>query len=288
MSIKVIFMLLIADSGGTKTHWRLISDSTNFKSAKTPGINPYYQTSEQIFTDLKREMPEEIIKQQVNDLFFYGAGCSVKEKQETVSSALNEIFKNAKISVYGDLLGTARALCHYSPGIACVIGTGSGSCIYDGNKIINNIPSLGYIMGDEGSGAYLGKRLLQDYLRGDMPQKVITKLRAEFEISKDVVLENVNRRPMPSRYLGSFSEFIRENTKIEYLHNLVQNSFNDFVSRYILKYPDYRNYKTYFTGSIAYHFREILKEVLSRHEIVISNVVDSPMEGLMNFHVEKL
>ncbi len=280
-------MLLIADSGGTKTHWSLVTGNSNFKSAKTPGINPYYQTTSQILADLKNEMPDDIMKQPVTELFFYGAGCSVKEKQETVSYALKEIYKKAEIIVNGDLLGTARALCNQNPGIACVIGTGSGSCIYDGNKIINNIPSLGFILGDEGSGAYLGKRLLQDYLRGDMPQRVITKLRAEFEINKDVVLENVNRRPMPSRYLASFAEFILSNIRLEYFRNLAYSSFDDFISRYILKYPDYRKYQVYFTGSIAYHFRESLKEVLKKHEIEIGDIMESPMEGLMKYHLGK-
>jgi glucosamine kinase len=281
-------MLLIVDSGGTKTHWRLLKDQHNFESLNTPGINPYYQNSEQIYKDLKDNLTHEITGHMVQKIFFYGAGCSVKEKQEIVGTALQMVFKKADIVVDGDLLGTARALCHNNPGIACVIGTGSGSSLYDGKKIIANIASLGYILGDEGSGAYLGKRLLQDYLRGDMPQKIITKLRSEFEISKEIVLENVNRRPMPSRYLGSFSEFIKANLSNEYLRDLVHNSFKDFVSRYIIKYPDYTKYQVHFAGSIAYHFSECLRKVLADHNITAGEIINSPMDGLMKYHLERL
>lgn len=281
-------MLLIADSGGTKTHWRLIINKDNINSINSPGINPYYQNSDQILHDLQNNIPEDLFTGSISMVFFYGAGCATKEKQEVVVAALKEYFRDADIIVNGDLLGTARALCQHEPGIACVIGTGSGSCVYNGHEIVSNIPSLGYILGDEGSGAYLGKRLLQDYLRGDMPQKVITKLRAEFEISKEVVLENVNRRSMPSRYLGSFSEFILENIQLEYLQKLVHGSFDDFVKRYILKYPDHRKYKTYFAGSIAYYFRENLCRVLNEHEIEVGAIVNSPMDGLMKYHFEFL
>ncbi len=280
-------MLVIVDSGGTKTHWRLVGGTQHSSTLKTPGINPYYQNSEQIISDLKKDLPGEITTQDVSTLYFYGAGCSNREKQETVGTALKYFFSKAEIIVNADLLGTARALCQQEPGIACVIGTGSGSCLYDGRKITANIPSLGYILGDEGSGAYLGKRLLQDYLRGDMPQNIIGKLRAEFEISKEIVLENVNRRPMPSRYLGSFSEFIRENLNHEYIYKLVYQSFADFVCRYITKYPNFRNYKSFFAGSIAFYFSEPLRSVLKEHEIKVGNIVNSPMDGLLKYHMEQ-
>ena len=278
-------MLLIVDSGGTKTHWGLVVDKKNKITARTPGINPYYQNSEQILSDLHNNLANDILEQPVTNIYFYGAGCLAKEKQEVVSVALNEIFKKAEIVVNGDLLGAARALCQHDPGIVCVVGTGSGSCVYDGSSIAANIPSLGYILGDEGSGAYLGKRLLQDYLRGDMPQRIIAKLKAEFEISKEVVLENVNRRPMPGRYLGGFSEFLNQNIKSEYVQKLVHDSFIEFVLRYIVKYPDFQKYSVYFIGSIAYYFRDILKDVLHENKIHVGHIANSPMEGLMKYHL---
>lgn len=279
-------MLLIVDSGGTKTHWRLINDQNHFESLITPGINPYYQNTDQIFNDLKNNLTGKITKQPVGRLFFYGAGCAIKDKQEIVGAALKKVFDKAEIDVNGDLLGTARALCHNDPGIACVIGTGSGSCLYDGRNIVANIPSLGFILGDEGSGAYLGKHLLQDYLRGDMPQQIIMKLREEFEISKEVVLENVNRRPMPSRYLGSFSEFIHDNLSNEYIRQLIHSSFEAFIKRYIVKYPDYPDYRACFAGSIAYYFSKELCAVLKQYNITAGEIINSPMDGLMKYHLE--
>jgi glucosamine kinase len=281
-------MLLIADSGGTKTDWRLISDMNNIISVKTPGINPYYQTADQILSDIRNNLPEQVYNQPVSTVFFYGAGCSNKEKQDLVCSALQEVFPGAGIQVNSDVLGAARALCEQNEGIVCVIGTGSGSCIYNGHKITASIPSLGYILGDEGSGAYLGKRLLQDYLRGDMPTNIISKLRAQFEINKDIVLENVNRRPMPGRYLGSFSEFMHKNIKSEYIRQLVSASFAEFASKYISRYPDYKSYKTYFIGSIAYYFSDILKSVLESDQIQVARIVESPMEDLIKFHFKLL
>ena len=281
-------MLLLADSGGTKTEWQLIKGKITTTAVKTPGINPYYQNAEQIISDLLNNFPQDKIVQPVDELFFYGAGCSAKEKQELVYAALKKVFPASEIFVNSDLLGAARALCQHAPGLACVIGTGSGSCIYDGHKIVTNIPSLGYILGDEGSGAYLGKRLLQDFLRGDMPQMIMSKLRAQYEISKEVVLENVNRRPMPGRYLASFSEFLHDNLKYEYIRDLVSRSFNDFALRYIIRYPNYKNYKIYVTGSIAYYFREILIEVLQVFDLNLGNISESPMEGMKSFHLESV
>jgi glucosamine kinase len=281
-------MLLIADSGGTKTDWRVIIDKKNIISVKTPGINPYYQNSAQILSDIKNNLPLDVYNQPVSMVFFYGAGCSNKEKQELVYSALKEVFLNAEIIVNSDVLGAARALCNHNQGIVCVIGTGSGSCIYDGHKITASIPSLGYILGDEGSGAYLGKRLLQDYLRGDMPQSIISKLRAQFEINKELVLENVNRRPMPGRYLGSFSQFLHSNIKSEYVQKLVSESFTEFILNYIVRYPDYHTYNTYFIGSVAFYFSEILRNVLESYKIQVKRIVESPMEDLINFHFESL
>ena len=221
-------------------------------------------------------------------LFFYGAGLSGLEKQEVIRSVLKESFVNAEIVIDTDILAAARALCRHKPGIACVIGTGSGSCLYDGKNIAASIPSLGFILGDEGGGAYMGKRLLQDYLRGDMPEEIISHLRTEFEINKDIVLENVNRREMPGRYLASFSEFINHHIKSEYIHKLVYDSFADFMNHYIVRYKGYQSYDTYFSGSVAYFFGNILRSVLAAHNIRVARIIESPMDNLVDYHLDLL
>jgi N-acetylglucosamine kinase-like BadF-type ATPase len=281
-------MLLIADSGGTKTDWRLIQNRDNSSSIKTLGINPYYLNEEQIRNEIRNNFTDRPVNESVEMIYFYGAGCSGREKQEIVQSVLNETFTRAEIEINSDVLGAARALCRHEAGIACVIGTGSGSCLYDGKEIRASIPSLGFILGDEGGGAYLGKRLLQDYLRGDMPQEIISDLRAEFEINKDLVLENVNRRPMPGRYLASFSEFIHQHVKSEYIHNLVYSGFGDFIDHYITRYPECHTIPAYFSGSIAYYFSDILKSQLKISDIRVARIIESPMNDLVDFHIESL
>ncbi len=281
-------MLLIADSGGTKTDWRLIINREVSSSIKTLGINPYYLSEEQIRNEIRANFPDKSINERISRLFFYGAGCSGREKQEVIQSVLEEFFGKADIVIDTDILGAARSLCKYKPGIACVIGTGSGSCLYDGAKILASIPSLGFILGDEGGGAYMGKRLLQDYLRGDMPEDIISHLRTEFEINKDIVLENVNRRPMPGRYLASFAEFIHQHIRSEYIHELVSQSFSVFMDHYIIRYPNYQSYAVYFSGSVAFYFADILRLVSEAKGIRVARIIESPMDDLVDYHLKLL
>jgi N-acetylglucosamine kinase-like BadF-type ATPase len=195
-------MILIADSGSTKTDWRLMDGPEEIEQIQTKGFNPYYQGLKEMVLEVETQLVPFVDPSKINKIHFYGAGCSTKERRQKITDTLSPYFKTSKIYVQSDLIGAAKAVCGSNSGIVCILGTGSGSCQYDGEKISRNIPSLGFILGDEGSGAWLGKRMVTDYLRGHMPKKCIETINQKLHIDKETILEHVNHRPMPSRYLA--------------------------------------------------------------------------------------
>jgi glucosamine kinase len=277
-------MILIADSGSTKTDWKSTDGAGNIAVAKTGGINPQYLNAEDIEKEA-REAAVQLNMSGIKSIYFYGAGCSSQEKREMVSKAIQGSFPEASIEVNGDLFGAARATCLTQPGIACILGTGSGSCVYDGEKIEKSIPSLGFILGDEGSGAYLGKQLVRDFLREEMPADMIRIIREKLGITKEQILENVNRKPMPSRYLAGFSRFIHENIHHTYIEEMVYQSFEDFLFHYISPYREAKDYPIHFVGSIAQGFKSILKAVLEARNLMLGKVEEAPIDGLIEYHL---
>ncbi|MBR9999631.1 MAG: N-acetylglucosamine kinase [Cyclobacteriaceae bacterium] len=279
-------MILIADSGSTKTDWKSTDGTGNTASVKTGGINPQYMDQEDIAREA-REAASGMTPSSIKSIYFYGAGCSSKEKKDLVSAAIKDYFPEADIQVNGDLFGAARATCFFQPGIACILGTGSGSCVYDGEKIIKSIPSLGFILGDEGSGAYLGKQLVRDFLREEMPAEMISLIRDKLGITKEVILENVNRKPMPSKYLAGFSKFIHENINHTYVEDLVYHGFEDFMAHYITPYRESQEYPIHFVGSIARGFKSILNAVLESGNLELGKVEEAPINGLIEYHLSE-
>lgn len=279
-------MILIADSGSTKTDWKCTDGTGKIAMAKTGGINPQYMSLEDIANEAE-EAARQLNINTIKSIFFYGAGCSSQEKREMISAALGDSFPEAGIEVNGDLFGAARATCFFQPGIACILGTGSGSCVYDGEKIIKSIPSLGFILADEGSGAYLGKQLVRDFLREEMPSDMLGIVRDKLGITKELILENVNRKPMPSRYLAGFSKFIHENIHHIYIEELVYHSFEDFIFHYINPYSESKVYPIHFVGSIAHGFRTILKAVLESKNLMLGKVEEAPINGLIEYHLSE-
>lgn len=277
-------MILIADSGSTKTDWKSTNGAGKIAIARTGGINPQYMNMEDIEKE-SIEAARQLNVPEMKSIYFYGAGCSSQEKKDMISKALQISFPEASIEVNGDLLGAARATCFTQPGIACILGTGSGSCVYDGEKIVRSIPSLGFILGDEGSGAYLGKQLVRDFLREEMPPDMVRIIRENLGITKELILENVNRKPMPSRYLAGFSRFIYENINHTYIEEMVYHSFEDFVFHYISPYREAREYPIHFVGSIAQGFKSILKAVLESRNQVMGRVEEAPINGLIEYHL---
>ncbi len=279
-------MILIADSGATKTDWLLINNSNN-TFITTTGINAYYMSSESIVSMLQDELMPSIPADKVNSIYYYGAGCSTDAKCAKISDLMKGLFPNAVIEVNHDMLAAARSLCDSKPGIACILGTGSNSCVYDGHMITRQMVSLGYFFGDEGSGTHMGKLLITDYLRGEMPNHISDKLTDEFNLSLEFVLDNIYNKPSPNRFLASFAPFIQQNGMDAYIRQLINRSFTEFLKMGVMKFSGYEKYEVSFVGSIAFHFKDILFDVASSHGITICRIQKSVIEGLMEYHKEQ-
>jgi len=278
-------MILIADSGSTKTDWRIINSKGEINQAKTQGFNPYYQKYEEIRDEINTQLLEHVQSSEIQEIYFYGAGCSSQSNCNIVSQALKFSFPDAQIEVTHDLLAAARSLCGHEPGIACILGTGSNSCVFDGDKIIDNIPSLGYVIADEGGGTFLGKKLIADYLRKEMPADLERKMHKRFDLNKNTILDKVYNQEKPGRFIASFTKFIFDNIRESYMHDLVYNSFTEFFENNIVKYKNYKEYPIHFTGGVAFYFNDILRKVTTDQEMVLKNVVENPIAGLTLFHM---
>jgi len=270
-------MKLIADSGATKTHWVLLNEGSVQLEIYSKGFNPYYYKSEDFTRSLLDQFRGKVTFDKVSDIYFYAAGCSSETNAEIIRVSLSWIFTNARISANHDLYGAAIALLGNEKGIACILGTGSNSCLWDGQTIVYNVPSVGYLLGDEGGGTYLGKLLVREILLG-IADREIEKLFYES------VKYEIYKKPNPNQFLSQQSKFIRAHIHHEYCRELVRRSFRAFVDVQLSKYPGYKNLPTCFTGSIAANFKEILEEVLSEHQIKLGKLIKEPMVGLIEYH----
>lgn len=277
-------MILIGDSGATKTSWFFTEGTGNSKKVITPGINPFFRNTEDIYAELKNEL-SGLPLTNIKRLFFYGAGIVNNEKREVIKPALSRLLPNAIIEIESDLLAAARATLGTREGIACILGTGSNSCFYDGTKITKHIPPLGFILGDEGSGAYLGKKLAADYLKGIMPAKLAKKFAVKFETDYTSILEQTYRKEKPNRFLAHFAPFLHENISEKYCSEMVENSFVQFIERNVAQYRNYRQYPVCFAGSVAYYFQQQLKKVLTENQLQTGRILQEPIDGLLKYHV---
>jgi N-acetylglucosamine kinase-like BadF-type ATPase len=280
-------MILIADSGASKTDWRMINGKGEIAQAQTIGFNPYYQPIEQFEKEVRESLLPQL-KDEPKKIFYYGTGCSSDKNRQLVRSAFEKFFANTHIEVWHDLLAAARALCGSEEGIACILGTGANSCFYDGSKITDNVTSLGYLLGDEGSGAYLGKRIVGDYLRKDLPEKLWDQFKKRFPFEKEDILDRVYNQEMPSKFLGSFSHFIFQHLKEPYCYNLVYESFKLFFEKNIVKYDRHKEVKVHFVGSVAFYFSDILRQVANDTGVTVKNVLETPIAGLTLYHQKDL
>lgn len=283
-------MILIADSGGSKTDWRLVRKDGTITQASAPGFNPYYQPID----DLKRDVGNILFPKTdheldpVDKIYFYGAGVSSDKNQLTIKHTLLSFFPKAEIEIGWDLLAAARALCGREPGIACIMGTGSNSCLYDGDKIIDNVANLGWILADEGSGANIGRQFLVDYLRKKLPEGLAKQFNDRFPLTREEFLEKVYQQEKPSAFLASFAKFIFQHLKNPYCYKLVYDSFSEFYENNVMKYDNYKNLKVHFTGSIAFYFSDILRQVANDKGITVKNILEGPIAGLTLYHTEKM
>lgn len=280
-------MILIADSGASKTDWRILNADGGIEQAQSIGYNPYYQPIEQ-FDQEVREVLVPQVKHRVEKIFYYGTGCSSDKNRQMIRMALERYFTDAHIEVWHDLLAAARALCGEDPGIACILGTGSNSCYYDGVRIVENVTSLGYVLGDEGSGAWMGKKIVADYLRKDLPEKLWDYFKKRFPMDRDEILSRVYSQEMPSRFLGSFSHFIFQHLKEPYCYKLVYDGFSEFMEKNVMRYEKYDELKVHFVGSVAFYFSDILRQVANDKGITVKNILESPIAGLTLYHKKDL
>ena len=274
-------MILIADSGSTKTDWCVSEQGKQLQRIVTKGMNPFFQSEEEIGNEIRSALLPNLETYTFDALYFYGAGC-LPEKIPMMQRALSKYFDVKIIEVNSDMLAAAHGLSGKNPGIVCILGTGSNSCYYDGEKIVTNVSPLGFILGDEGSGAVLGKLLLGDLLKNQLPAELKEKFLHQFDLTPTVIMERVYRQPFPNRFLASLSPFLAQNIREPALQKLVLNSFTAFLKRNVMQY-DYRNYPAHFSGSIAFHYREILEEAAAGTGIRLGRVAQSPMEGIVDF-----
>jgi len=278
-------MILIADSGSTKTDWRVIGDDGKITQARTVGLNPFMTSHDKMVEVLKNELYPQLAAN-IREVYFYGAGCATDSSCAKVQNALALVFKGAEIEVDNDQLGAARALCGSEPGIACILGTGSNTCLYNGKQIIDNIPPLGYVLGDEGSGNHIGKELLNRYFRRELPTAISERLEKRFDVSKENVLDKVYHDPFANRYLAGFAKFVFQNLKDPYMTHMVYDVFAHFFNKTIARYENYEQYKIHFTGSVAFYFGNLLRQVANDKGLRVFNILETPIAGLTLFHQE--
>ena len=277
--------ILIADSGSTKTDWCLLGKGKPIR-LETQGITPYFQTSLQIEEILNRDLIRGLgVQKKIDEIFYYGTGCANPSNVSLIKKALHVTFPAANIIINHDLMGAARALCGNEKGIACILGTGSNSCYFNGKKIVRNNPGLGFILGDEGSGAYFGKEVLQYYFYSNFDPDLLARFEEKFPWSKDQILDNIYKMPLPNRYLASFAPFLQENRGHFMVENIIVDGLNEFFFNHIIKYRESCKVPIHFVGTIAWIFRDILAEICQGNDLEIGQVLQKPMDGLIKFHL---
>jgi glucosamine kinase len=274
---------LICDSGSTKAEWCLL-DGKKKKIVATQGLSPYFLSTQQIQAVIEKELLPKIKNFTINEVFFYGTGCSNPQNVAAVKKAIKSVFKLAKVAVDHDLMGAAKALCGRHKGIACILGTGSNSCYYNGKKIVKNSPGLGYVLGDEGSGAYLGKKVIQHFLYGTFDEDLMDRFNAKYNTNSVEILNCVYKQPLPNRYLASYVPFLIENRGHYMIENIIEDGFNDFFFNHIYKYAQSWLMPINFVGSVAFGFKDVLKEMCSTYELQLGTVIKKPMDGLIKYH----
>lgn len=277
-------MVLIADCGSTKSDWLAVRGYRDYQLESTQGFNPFFHSSEEINHIVSTQLTPKIAPAEVSEIWFYGAGIHNESRAETVRAGLAPVFPNSKIHVLHDLLGAARATCGRLPGIACILGTGSNSCYYDGKEVLDNVPSLGWILGDEGSGTHLGKALLRARFYREMPDD----LTAAFDTAYPEGLNAIKDRayePGANVYLAQFTRFMGERLQHPYIQHLAAECLGEFLDRHVAKYSGYRQTPIHFVGSIGHHFRPILETCMTERKMKLGQIIRKPIYSMADFHV---
>ncbi len=276
-------MQLIVDSGSTKSDWVLIGENSTTEYL-TSGLNPNFHTEETVYKTILANKELSRLGAEINHVFFYGAGCSSNALNAIIEKGLKRVFTHATIFVDHDLKACAIATHQGEPSISCILGTGSNACFYDGNTVSQNRPSLGYLLGDEGSGAYFGKQLISSFLYKQLPSNIEKVLKEDHQLTKDMVFNSIYSQPNPNTYLASFMKVIYQFANDKYVKEMIFEGFKHFISIHVCCYTNYRDYNTHFVGSIAYLFQTELKQACEFFEVKIGQVIQRPISGLVQYH----
>lgn len=277
--------ILIADSGSTKTDWRLASAVGQSRAIQTDGFNPYYQKTEQIIALLTEQLLPQLQGALVSEVFFYGAGCAGPAVNGIVADALRTVLpKLQTVAVDSDMLGAARAAGGHARGIVCILGTGANACCYDGATIIRGIQSLGFWLGDEGSGGYLGKTLVRDFFQGRLPADLSEAFQAQYALDRATLLENAYQKPFPNRYFAAFTPFLSDHLAHPYITKLVTDAFVLFLTTYVKPFPESAEWPVHFVGSVAHYFNNPLQRAVEQTGLCMGRILKAPAERLVDFH----
>lgn len=279
--------LILAESGSTKTDWRIIKNDKVIYNAKTSGVNPYLQKDVDIEKILNKEFPAECGMTARRSVVFYGAGVSKPQNNARLSAVLQKFFGTSSVSVMTDMLGAARALCGNKKGVVCILGTGSNSCYYDGQDITDQQASLGYLAGDEGSGNHLGKKVLQYYAYKTFDEELMASFEQEWGTDLGSILTQLYSHPFPNRYLASFVKLLTGNRGHFMVENIVEDAFTTFFNKHIFKYRQTWKGPVHFAGSVAYEFRDVIAEMCHQYEIELGQIVQAPMDALVHYHTSR-
>ncbi len=277
-------MKLIADSGSSKTAWAILNNQEVVNEFQTSGINPLFANKEDIYNELMPFL--EDYRGKITQVYFFGAGIIDNTRKQFIEDALTSVLGNVSYKINSDMLGAAIAVCGKSAGVVCILGTGSNCCYFDGEKLKENIPPLGFILGDEGSGAVLGKQLIGDCFKGIMPKTLSEELIKEYELTKESVIERVYRTEKPNMYLAQFVKFIAKHKEHEYCKELLNKHFSMFIERNVLQLETSLTKPVHFVGSLAHYFKKELTACVNEKSLSLGSIIQNPIEGLIHYYKE--
>ncbi|UAY55942.1 N-acetylglucosamine kinase [Arachidicoccus terrestris] len=278
MSVK-----LIADNGSTKCSW-LVLENGQSRKIETDGLSPYFLSGAEISNTLSKKLIPKLNNTNIDEVHFYGTGLADSTFRKMMSKILKDLFPAAACSVNTDLMGAAHATCGDNKGIVSILGTGSGCAYYSGKTIKKVQNGLGFILGDEGSGAYLGRKVIQYYLYNTFDDDLMHRYKLKYETDRDAIIQAVYRGERPNRYLAGFSRFLSENRGHYMIENILEDCLNDFINQHIYKFTEAWTSPLHFVGSVAYAYRDVLKELCNNYELELGSIMKHPIDGLAKYH----
>lgn len=276
-------MILIIDAGSTKMEWALVDGNEVKTRFTTEGFNPNYADPNRLNEMLAHQLPDAV-RADIQSVYYYGTGCGAEKNRNLIADAFHRHFAEANINVTHDMMAAAHAVLGKESGIACILGTGANSCLYDGKQIVEKAVSLGYMVGDEGSGGHIGRQVVRSYFYGFMPENLRERFEEKYQISVDDFVSQLYHNEQPNRYLASFAPFAFENQDDPFVIDLIRRCFDEYIRAFICRYADYQSMKVCFVGSVAFYFKDILKSCLESHGITMGEVMQNPMDGLVKYH----